>query len=117
MQQIDSLTADPNQIWTMALADGTLVQFQIIYRSTVQRWFFNFSHPLKSANGIALSMYPNLLRPWKKIVPFGLACMTTDGYDPIYVNDFVSGRAALYFLENAQEVLDVEQSIFGEAFV
>lgn len=112
MNQIDNLSNDASQQTTIVLPDGSTATIQIKYLPTVQRWTLGVTYGDFSVVGINICIHPNLLRVWINILPFGITCTTIDGVDPIYIDDFSSGRAALYVLTES-EVLDFEDSIMG----
>lgn len=115
MIQIDNITDDASQEITVNMDDGTTLAIQLLYLSSSQRWSVNLSHSdseLFTANGIVLTVHPNLLRQWKNIINFGLTCATVDGVDPIDVADFSNGRASLFIL-NSDDVQTIEDTIAG----
>ena len=112
MNQIDNLSNDANQLVTLVLDDGSTVSMSLQYMPTIQRWAVGFTYGDFSAQGMNLCIHPNLLRSWRHIIPFGIACNTIDGADPLYIDDFASGRAALYLLTQA-EVAEFETDIIG----
>lgn len=112
MNRIDTITGDANQVTKLVLDDGTVAQLTLNYRGAIQRWSFDVVHPLLTVRGLNLCVQPNLLRSWREIIPFGIGCTTTDGADPVYVDDFTSGRATLHLLD-AADVKTVEATIFG----
>lgn len=100
MKLITGLTSDPNQAQNIILLDGSNVPFSMTYFDNQQGWFFNLSYGSNfSLFNRRLVVSPNMLRTWRNIIPFGLALMTTDGYEPIFITDFISGRASLYILD------------------
>lgn len=112
MNQIDNLSGDANQLSSLILPDGTEADITLIYRPATLRWTLNLVYGARTINGLTLCAHPNLLRPWAKLIPFGLACVTTDGADPISQDDFTSGRATLYLLDTS-DLATIETSIFG----
>lgn len=100
MNLITGLTSTVNQAQNLILADGTNAPFSMTYMDNQQGWFFKISYGnnffLKNRR---LVVSPNMLRAWRGIIPFGLALSTNDGYEPIFISDFISGRAALYLLD------------------
>ena len=114
MKQVDNLGNGPNQQTKITLDDGTVVAMNFRYLPAVQRWMFDVSHPDITLLGSNLCLHPNILRAFRNTIRFGLACVSTDGVDPVDINAFSSGRVAVFILE-ASEVLDVEQNIFGSA--
>lgn len=53
----------------------------------------------------------NLLRQFKNIIGFGIACDTINGLDPIRPDAFLSGDAQLYLMD-AEEVRLIEEAYF-----
>lgn len=60
----------------------------------------NISYGNFVANGLRLVATPNMLFQWKNIIPFGLMCVSNDGYDPFYLDDFTTGRIKIYLLNS-----------------
>jgi hypothetical protein len=108
MNKINSLTGDANQSMTLKLEDGTFVNFTLSYFSSQDGWYYSLSYGNFSLSNRRLVVNPNLLRAYRNILPFGIACNTTDGYEPIFQNDFSSGRAS-FFLLNSSDVIAVEE--------
>lgn len=112
MNQVDNLSDDASQLTRVALPDGSLVVLALVYQPATQRWTISVSRNDFSVNNINLCNHPNLLRDFREVIPFGLACVSTDGGDPVLIEDFVSGRITLYVLTQA-DVAEVETNIFG----
>lgn len=98
MQQIDTLTDAADQVVLLILPNKSRLTLELIYHPRIGRWTFDLAHSLLVLNGLNVCVGYNLLRPWKNLLPFGLACATNDGGDVVSLNDFSSGRAALYGL-------------------
>jgi hypothetical protein len=65
-----------------------------------------------SAKGLGVCLHPNLLRDFRRVLPFGVFVRSLDGVDPILLNDFLSGRVELYVL-NLDDMEFVESTIVG----
>ena len=112
---LDNITDFANQSIIAQLPDGTTAELQLIYQGATERWLLNVSYGEDfSVMGINVCCLPNILRQWRNIIPFGLACTTDDQTDPFTVEDFASGRASLYLL-TAEDVLEVETAVFEVA--
>ena len=111
MQAITNLDNSADQVTNVVLSDGSVAQFEFIYEPAIERWMFNLTHPDITVNLLNLCAGPNMLRDWRNVIPFGLACLSTDGADPFYIDDFQSGRITLYVL-NAAEVAAVESDVY-----
>ncbi len=101
MNLIDVISQDANQLIRIPLDDGTTVELVLQYRPAIQRWSLNVTRGTFVLNGLNVTTFPNMLRTWRDLIPFGLACNSTDGGDPVYVDDFTSGRCALYILDQS----------------
>lgn len=108
MTLIDAVTNQPNQQINLILPDTTIVPFILQYMDGNQGWFF--SMPSLNINNMALVVSPNCLRDFRRVIDFGLALDTNDGYESVFINDFTNGRASLYLLD-AEDVADVEAII------
>jgi hypothetical protein len=53
-----------------------------------------------------------MLRAFRNILPFGLACTVADGMEPVFLTDFSEGRASIYLLQ-AEDIDTVEAFING----
>ena len=114
MYAINQLTDAAFQTTVLQMPDGSTATLKLYYRASTPRFFFDFIHPARPTGAVlgnGLTTYPNLLRQWQNIVPFGLACVTLDGQDPVGSEDFVDGYATLYILDKT-DVLAVEAQIF-----
>lgn len=112
MQAITNLSDEADQITKVVLDDGSVVTFEFIYQAAIERWTMNVAHTDLTVNGVNLCAGPNVLRDWRNLIPFGLSCLSTDGADPFYIEDFASGRITVYVL-TAAEVAAVETTVFG----
>lgn len=112
MNSIDNLSNIANQETQVILEDGSIVQLNLIYLPAAERWTINVSRDDFAVNGIMISDHPNFMREWRRIIPFGLSCTTIDGTDPVFIDDFSTGRAVLYIL-TAADVALIEQTYLG----
>ena len=115
MNLIDNLSDAADQLVTLQLPDGSTATLELFYLGAPQRWSFNIAHssfPNGALNGQMLCVHPNILRNFKRIIPFGLACISTDGQDPAFIEDFATARITLYIL-SAADVKTVESQIYG----
>lgn len=111
---INNLTNFADQVTLLQLPDGSSATMELIYQGAPERWVMNVSYGDFVANGIGLCCYPNILRQWRNLIPFGLAFVTADQTDPFDISDFSSGRVSVYLLDEA-DVAAVESDIIGGA--
>lgn len=114
MTQIDNLTDAADQTSTLILPDNTAVTMRLRFHPRTSRWVADVGYAAQNfqVNGLNLCCMPNVMRPWRGTLPFGIAFMTADLTDPFNLNDFASGRVAVYLL-NAADVALVESQIIG----
>jgi len=61
-----------------------------------------------AANNIMLATHPNILRPWRNAIPFGICVSTDDGTDPFMVTDFEQGRVKIFVLDETTDGDDLD---------
>jgi hypothetical protein len=115
MQIVTGINNNPSQVFSLNLPDGTSATFTLSYRPNQKGWYYDMSwngtNPSFQVNGCRITVFPNILRAFKNKINFGLACLTTDGYEPMNLNDFNTKYANLYVLTET-EVQSIESSIF-----
>jgi len=108
VQEITKLTDQSKQKLTMVATDGNLIDMFFYYSSTQSCWNVDIAWNDFVLNGSQLCNSPNLLRNFKNIIPFGLFVNSTDRLDPQYINDFISGRVAVFLLaQNEVEAVEI----------
>ena len=113
MNLLNNLSDEADQVVHPVLEDGSVTTIELVFRPTIQRWSYSFSHPNGfKVNGAMLCVHPNLFRSWRNVQSFGMACVSADGTDPVHISDFSSGRVQIYML-NATDVKQVETQIMG----
>ncbi len=111
MKLITAISNDAKQSMNIVLDNGTTVAMTLEYIGSQKGWFASLVYgTIQTFNLRRVVTSPNMLRAMRSVIPFGLACVTTDGLEPIYIDDFSSGRASLYIL-NSTDVAYVEQTI------
>ena len=111
MRLLNKIDANADQKFTVVGENQEIIPFRIYYVPSQFAWFFDLSYNGITVNGCKVSVSPNMLRNIKNRIPFGLACITNDGHEPYYLDDFKNDRIRLYLL-NANEVQQIEES-FG----
>ena len=117
MRLINNITTDSRQQFTLITESGEEVSFLLYYVPTQQQWAFNLSIGNLTINGATIGVAPNLLRNYRNLIDFGLMCISSDGYDPYYINDFVastpnSSPRIQLFLLNQTDVNNIEKTYF-----
>lgn len=112
MQQITSITSEPRQRMTLVLENNETVDFLLYYLPRQQGWFYDFTYNNLTCKGSKVTLSPNALRQFKRIIPFGIAFMTDDYVEPFSIDDFSSGRVSMYIL-NDDEVKQIESEVYN----
>jgi len=116
MVQVDNLTDAADQVTNLQMPDGSVSVLELIFLASCARWIYNFSNaqfPDGAVNGQMLCPHPNILRNFKNIIDFGMACESVYG-NVVSIEDFASGNVSLFILD-AADVAAVELGIFGIA--
>lgn len=108
MKLINGLTDTPKQSLLLVLEDQSVVEFTLRFIDNSKGWTYTITYGPKNfqANNRRLVSSPNMLHAFRNILPFGLACVVSDGTEPVFQTDFALGRCKLYILNEA----DVEQA-------
>lgn len=112
MTWLNVITIDPNQSMILNLPDGSSASFYMGYFDGQKGWFYSLTYGTFALYNRRVVTGVNMLRGFRNLLPFGLSCTTKDGYEPIYQNDFSSGRASMYLL-NTVDVELVEEMFIG----
>ena len=97
------------------MADNTSVVITLDFFPRSQRWVLSATRDTFSIKGVTLCIHPNLLRSYRRVIPFGIACISKDNVHPFDINDFQNARIKLYILDNTDvetEVSDVETAYY-----
>ncbi|MBO7733127.1 MAG: hypothetical protein J6S67_11255 [Methanobrevibacter sp.] len=108
MQQLMDLSDNYKQNFTYTLENGKKFEMNLWYSDTQLSWFFDIMFEDFKATGLHLSNCTNLLDPYFNILRFGLACIVSDGQEPYFLDDFVTGRVKLNVLseDEAKQVME-----------
>jgi hypothetical protein len=114
MNQIQQITSDPKQKQRFVLPDKTTFTMSIEYKPLQSGWFITeLSYDQFTAKGLRIVTSPNMLHQYKNLIPFGLMVLTRDGLDPTLQQDFSSGYATFYLL-NETETKAYEDYLSGQ---
>ncbi len=101
MTKIEGISDNANQIFTLILPDGGNCTLQLLYKPLQIGWFVGVTYQDFTVNVLRVGNSLNILRQFSNIIPFGLACFTNQGQDPLFQQDFLNGNAALCLLSQA----------------
>lgn len=107
MLYINKITADASQQINLTGIPGIIIGLDLRWFGRNNLWVADISYNNTLIQGVTVTESLNFLRQWKNILPFGISCLTTTGFDPSTVNDFVNQTANMYLL-NSDDVAGVE---------
>lgn len=113
MQQITDLGSDAKQTFRFQIEDRNLATFTFSFLDNQIGWYFDVEYDDFKTTGLRLVNSPNVLSAYENLIRFGLMCTVSDGAEPYFQNDFVTGRVNLYIL-NKQEVEQVREVIYAK---
>lgn len=118
MQIIQNLTNDAKQKHTISLANGKRLVLELMFFATQNAWYGNINYNDSEfvLNGFKIVSSPNILYQYQNIIDFGLSCECEGFQEPMFVDDFLVGRASLSIITQ-EEFVNVntilESSISG----
>lgn len=112
MKRITELTQDYKQTYTLVTEDNKTLILNLEFIQQQREWSFGLVYNNYTLTGQRLILAPNILRRYKNLFPFGLFIQADDGLDPFLLDDFITGRVAVYLL-TAAEVEEVEVQFYS----
>lgn len=114
MLRIQQITNDSLQKQALALDDGSLVNITMYYIPLQIGWFIReLSYGDFITHNIRITNSPNILYQFRNQLPFGLACSTDSNREPTQQQDFSTGAAKLFLLEQS-EVTEYTEFLSGQ---
>ena len=111
MKNIDFLNNNPKQAYTVQQENGDVFNFNIEYKPTQQKWYYDVIKDDLTIINNELVISPNILKQYTNILNFGIMVYSNDFIDPFDLNDFITNRVSLYLL-NENDIEDVEIGLF-----
>lgn len=112
MQQLTNITNSPKQQFTIQLENGDIFELFLHYNARMEAWFFSFNYNDIAINDLKVCLHPNILRNYRRIIPFGIAFIADNLVEPFQVESFTSNACSLYIL-NEEEVNTIEEYFFS----
>lgn len=101
MNLVQSINSAPLQQQTIVLDDGTTFALSVQFVPEQYAWFIpSLIYGDFVLNGIKIVNSPNFLFQWMNLIPFGMACYSTDNREPSLQDDFSSGASKIYILNH-----------------
>lgn len=111
MKYIDRITNSPIQTMTLTGNQRQRINLTMRYMPSQQSWFMDVAYQDFSVYGLQVVASVNMLRNYKNVVPFGFVCTTEQQIDPYRLDDFLTGFAKMYLM-NEQDVINIEEAFF-----
>lgn len=112
MQLINEISSDPFQRLTLIGVNGEEIFLEMKYLTTQQMWTYNIQYQNFRITGKTICSEPNILRKYRRLIPFGILVLTDNNLDPYLINQFSTGSAILGLLTE-QEVQIIETNYYG----
>lgn len=110
---LKQITSKAYQNLSITTDEGFTFNFILKFLPTQNCWVCDIKYNDFEATNLFLNLNLNCIRRFKKLLPFGIMCLTDFRGDPQNIDDFSSGRAKLYIL-SAAEVLEQEKMYFND---
>ena len=108
MFKIQNVTIDIRQNRVLDLPDGTSITLEMYFMPNQYGWFLTLlEYGDFKITGMRICNSPNMLRQFRNLIPFGLACISKGNREPTLQQDFSSENSILYILTE-EEVQDYE---------
>lgn len=102
MTEIQSITADAKQSFTLTLPNGETATLRLEFKPLQLGWFAAVSYGAGFlVNSLRITRNQNVLDQFSNVIPFGLGCFTDDGEEPLFQQSFAAGRARLCLLDQS----------------
>lgn len=111
MQLLNQITNSAKQQYTLNTSEGESFDFLLKYNPVQSSWVYDIIYNDFFVYNRQLTISPNCLYQYKNILPFGLACSSSDGGEPQNIEDFSSGRVQLRVL-NSADVNAIQTNIY-----
>lgn len=103
---------------TSTIDKGNLVFIELQYQPYLAQWVMNVKCEAENfeAAGIRVTNSTNILYNFKNNIDFGIMCISDEKDDPIFIDDFSSGRYNLYLLSQ-EEVTNAFNGVYNALII
>lgn len=98
MLLVENISEEARQKHTLILPNGKQVEIILKFIDAQIGWFIDISYEDFVLYNRRIVTGYNIIRSYKNILPFGLACLTDDNNDPLLIDAFSSEYAKFYIL-------------------
>lgn len=110
MEIITCLNGDPKQRFNYTIEDNTLY-VNLYFYQTQKSWFFDIEYGDLICKGMRVTLSPNALRCFRRLIPFGIGFLSDSLAEPYALDDFETGRISMVILSQ-DEVNELEDAVY-----
>lgn len=106
MAQEIIFSEDVKQELNFTLDNGELIKLKIFYIAILQGFYlisYTYKNVEKNVN-LRICINPfGILSQFDNVLPFDLICISEDNVEPVYLNDFATGRCKLFIFSQEEK--------------
>ena len=100
---VDSISTDAKQRQSLTIADGTSFVLELEYKPQQYGWFITrLEYGDFLLTNIRVCTSPNLLHQYKNKLPFGIAVVSKNNFEPTQQEDFSLKNSIMYVLTDTE---------------
>ena len=113
MKYIDKISDSAIQTLFLTGNAGQRITLTLRFLPSQETWMMDVSDNNGfEVNGVRVVNSPNILRKYRNNIDFGINCVTANGLDPYFIDDFANQSAFLYLMD-AEDVQETEEFYFS----
>lgn len=103
MLEIGNISNDAFQTQTIVDDEGLSFYMEMYFIPLQLSWVITkITYEDWTAENIRVCNSPNLLHQFRNIIPFGVACVSDNEREPMFIDDFQEGFSKLYLLSKEE---------------
>ncbi len=108
MKQLTALTNAPSQRFRMLLETGETLELFFDFLQNQATWFYGFKYRDREIKNTRLVTGLNIMREFVNIFPFSFLVTSANNQPINSIDDFATGKVAVYLVENKDEIKEIE---------
>jgi len=112
MQKITEIDDNPKQSLDLIINGYEKAKIILEFKPNQYSWFYTIIWENFSTYNEKISNSPNLLRQYRKILPFGILVTSDTGQDPMSIDAFTT--TSVFYLLDKTEVEQIEAEFYGQ---
>lgn len=108
------ITADPKQKHQVAIPSvGSTFDLSVYFSSMQYGWFISeLLYDDYRINNLRICNSLQILFQYRTLLPFGIACISVDDREPMFLQDFIEKKSQLMLLDSS-EVEEYTNSVYA----